>query len=205
MYFSFKVDSIDQISEVFFFKSEDPKLQDNLKAIIFNLPKMVSPIDDGIAGTTEFILKLQIIPETRNIFSIIDIKTKFDKSKKESNENLPAPALNIIQEVPVFLGCAVKSQQEQRLCFQNGVLSHINKNFRYPKFALENGLQGKVYISFILDKEGDITYIRTRGPHPSSELEDRRIFSTFPKVEQGMIDGAPVRVPFSIPITFAFQ
>lgn len=63
---------------------------------------MVSPIDAGIAGTTEFILKLQIIPETKNIFSIINIKTKFDKPVKKSNDNLLSLAFNIIEEVTVF-------------------------------------------------------------------------------------------------------
>ncbi len=208
VYFSFQVDSISQISKVFFFKPEDPQLQSDLKTIIFNLPKMVAPIEDGIAGSTEIFLKLHLIPENKGVFSIIDLKTRFEKpkdEKDETNKDIEKPTLNTIEEVPVFPGCSGDNQQDYRLCFQKGVMTHINKNFRFPEYALKNGIKGKVYISFIIDKAGDITKIRTRGPHPFLELEARRIFTTFPKVKPGMIDGAAVQVPFSVPITFAFQ
>jgi hypothetical protein len=80
---------------------------------------MVSPIDAGIAGTTEFILKLQIIPETKNIFSIINIKTKFDKPVKKSNDNLLSLAFNII-EVPVFEDAPEKVNKNSDYVFKKG-------------------------------------------------------------------------------------
>jgi hypothetical protein len=80
---------------------------------------MVSPIDAGIAGTTEFILKLQTIPETKNIFSIINIKTKFDKPVKKSNDNLLSLAFNIIEEVPVFEDEPEKVNKNSDYVFKN--------------------------------------------------------------------------------------
>ena len=79
---------------------------------------------------------------------------------------------------------------------------HIRKNFRYPEIAQEMGIQGRVYVNFIISKDGSITNIRMRGPDKNLEKEAARIISKLPKMTPGKQRGIPVRVPFSIPITF---
>ena len=92
-----------------------------------------------------------------------------------------------------------------RSCTQRKIQTHIIKNFRYPEFAQKTGIQGRVFVQFIIDKDGSIVGIRTRGPHPILEIEAKRIISILPKFIPGYVDGKAVRVPFSMPITFKLQ
>ena len=111
----------------------------------------------------------------------------------------------IIEDVPLFPGCERVKKSERRKCFQEKIQRHINKNFRYPEIAQEMGVQGRVYVQFVIDKDGSITGIRTRGPDKNLEKEANRIISRLPKMTPGKQRGRPVRVPFSIPINFRLQ
>ncbi len=111
----------------------------------------------------------------------------------------------IIEDVPLFPGCERVAKSERRKCFQEKVQRHINKNFRYPEIAQEMGVQGRVYVQFVIDKDGSITSIRTRGPDKNLEKEAHRIISKLPTMTPGKQRGRAVRVPFSIPITFRLQ
>ena len=101
---------------------------------------------------------------------------------------------------PVFPGCQKK--KNKRKCFQEKMLRHISKNFQYPKIAIKERIQGRVYVQFIIDTDSSVTRIRTRGLHKILEMEAYRIITKLPKITPGKIKGRPVRVPFSIPITF---
>ena len=108
----------------------------------------------------------------------------------------------IIEDVPLFPGCERVKKSQRRKCFQEKMARHISKNFRYPEIAQEMGIQGRVYVQFVIDKDGSITGIRTRGPDKNLEKEANRIIAKLPKMTPGKQRGRPVRVPFSIPITF---
>ena len=109
-----------------------------------------------------------------------------------------------LERTPIYPGCEPYIQQ-LRSCFLRKIQIHINKNFRYPEFAQKTGIQGRVFVQFIIDKDGSIVGIRTRGPHPILEIEAKRIISILPKFIPGYVDGKAVRVPFSIPISFKLQ
>ena len=109
-----------------------------------------------------------------------------------------------VERPPIYPGCEPYTQQ-LRSCTQRKIQTHINKNFRYPEFAQKTGIQGRVFVQFIIDKDGSIVGIRTRGPHPILEIEAKRIISILPKFIPGYVDGKAVRVPFSMPITFNLQ
>ena len=112
----------------------------------------------------------------------------------------------IIEDVPLFPGCERVPKSQRRACFQTNIQKHINKNFRYPEIAQEMGIQGRVFVQFIIDKDGSIMEIRTRGPHPILEIEAKRIISRLPKFIPALdSDGKAVKVPFSVPITFKLQ
>ena len=111
----------------------------------------------------------------------------------------------VIEDVPIFPGCERVKKSERRNCFQEKMNKHIRKNFRYPEIAQEMGIQGRVYVNFIISKDGSITNIRMRGPDKNLEAEAQRIISRLPKMTPGKQRGRPVRVPFSIPITFRLQ
>jgi protein TonB len=82
---------------------------------------------------------------------------------------------------------------------------HISQNFRYPMEAQKRGIQGVVHVIFIISKTGEITDIKIKGPHDLLNNEALRIVKRLPKMEPGKLNGTPVRVPFSFPITFKLQ
>ena len=111
----------------------------------------------------------------------------------------------VIEDVPIFPWCESVAKSERRNCFQDKINQHIRRNFRYPEIAQEMGIQGRVYVNFIIAKDGSITNIRMRGPDKNLENEAQRIISRLPQMTPGKQRGRAVRVPFSIPITFRLQ
>jgi len=123
---------------------------------------------------------------------------------EEVEEDINVP-FAVIEDVPIFPGCEKVKKSERRSCFQEKMNRHIRKNFRYPEIAQEMGIQGRVYVQFIIAKDGNITGVRMRGPDKNLEKEAARIIGKLPRMTPGKQRGRPVRVPFSIPITFRLQ
>lgn len=120
----------------------------------------------------------------------------------EMEEDVDVP-FAVIENVPVFPGC--ENESDKRACFNTMMQKHIGKNFRYPEIAQEMGVQGRVSIMFVIQKDGSIGNIRMRGPDKNLEAEAARIIGKLPKMTPGKQRGRAVRVPFSIPITFKLQ
>jgi len=127
-----------------------------------------------------------------------------DIEVEEEFEDIDVP-FAVIEDVPIFPGCESVAKSQRRDCFQDKINQHVRRNFRYPEIAQEMGIQGRVYVNFIIDKDGSITNIRMRGPDKNLENEAQRIISRLPQMTPGKQRGRPVRVPFSIPITFRLQ
>jgi protein TonB len=106
----------------------------------------------------------------------------------------------LIEEVPVFPGC--EDRQDKRACFQTMMIDHVKKNFSYPESAVQMGLEGRVYVSFTIEKDGSIGDIRMRGPDKILEKEAARIIRKLPKMTPGKQRGKEVRVPFTLPVYF---
>ena len=123
---------------------------------------------------------------------------------EEEFEDIDVP-FAVIEDVPIFPGCESVAKSQRRTCFQDKINQHIRRNFRYPEIAQEMGIQGRVYVNFIIAKDGSITNIRMRGPDKNLENEALRIISRLPQMTPGKQRGRAVRVPFSIPITFRLQ
>ena len=113
--------------------------------------------------------------------------------------------IEIIEDVPIFPGCEKVDKSQRRNCFQEKMRKHIRKNFRYPEITQKLGIQGRVYVSFVISKDGQIININMRGPDKNLEKEAERIISKLPKMIPGKQRGQLVRVPFSIPIVFMLQ
>ena len=112
--------------------------------------------------------------------------------------------ITITVEDPIFPGCEDVNPKERKNCFSQKISEHIKKNFNYPKEAKKNRITGKVIASFIINKEGEIQNITTRGPENGKLLEDeaRRIISLLPKMKPSTQGGEPVNVRYSIPLNF---
>lgn len=91
---------------------------------------------------------------------------------------------------------------ELRICFNSYISKHIIKNFKYPNKALRKGIQGKVDCKFYIDREGNVVLFKLEGPDPLLESEAERILKKLPKFVPGTIKGVPVKMAFTIPITF---
>ena len=110
-----------------------------------------------------------------------------------------------LEKSPIWPGCENVEESYIRKCFQEQIQKHIARNFRYPEEAQLKGIQGRVFVLFVITREGYVDTIRTKGPDPILEAEARRIISLLPRMTPGMVDGKKVRVPFSAPIIFKLQ
>ncbi len=119
----------------------------------------------------------------------------------EEDEDLAPVPFNLIEDAPVFPGCEGLAKSARKACFTKMIHKHVRKNFQYPEIAKGMGIQGRVYVSFMIAENGAITNIQARGDK-NLEKEAKRIIAKLPKMTPGKQRGKAVRVPFSIPITF---
>ena len=122
-----------------------------------------------------------------------------------SQDSTDVKDFQILDKVPVYPGCFPEKEENRRMCFQEKIYRHIARNFRYPELAQKKGIQGRVFVSFIIGTGGYVEQIKTRGPDPMLEAEAKRIISLIPRITPGRIDGKVVEVPFSLPIIFKLQ
>ena len=82
----------------------------------------------------------------------------------------------------------------------------IAANLKYPAFAAENGIQGRVTLSFVVEKDGSIDNIEVmRSPADELSQEAIRVVNSMPKWKPGQQKGKPVRVKYVLPVTFRLQ
>lgn len=82
----------------------------------------------------------------------------------------------------------------------------INKNIKYPTIAQESGIQGTVYVSFVVNKDGKIVDVQVvRGVHQSLDNEAIRVVKAMPPWVPGEQRGKPVRARFTLPIRFTLK
>ena len=122
-----------------------------------------------------------------------------DINLEEEEEEIIVP-FAIIEEVPVFPGC--ENATNKKACFNEMIQKHVQKNFMYPKTAEELGIEGRVFVQFVIGRDGNIGEIKTRGPDPSLEKEAHRIIASLPQMTPGRQRKRAVSVPYSIPINF---
>lgn len=134
------------------------------------------------------------------IAEVLDDIEKNGKVMETRSSDVNRVPFSSIDEVPTFPGC--EESTDKRACFNDRIITHIKKNFNYPEEAIENGIEGKVSIMFLVDKAGKVTNIMTNGPHPILEEEARRIMERLPDMKPGKQNQQFVEVPYSIPITF---
>lgn len=154
---------------------------------------------------------IEVVEDEEEIEETVIESTETDQEEivevevlEEEFEDVDVP-FAIIEDVPIYPGCENVPKSKRRDCFQEQINKHIRRNFRYPEIAQEMGIQGRVFVSFIISKDGTISNIRKRGPDKNLEREAERIIAKLPKMTPGKQRGRAVRVPFSIPITFRLQ
>ena len=83
------------------------------------------------------------------------------------------------------------------------MLKYIRENIKYPEQAMKKGIQGRVTVSFIVEKDGSISDVKpVLSVHPLLNKEAVRVVKSMPKWSPGKHNGKPVRVRFNLPVMF---
>jgi protein TonB len=86
---------------------------------------------------------------------------------------------------------------------ETALLKYLSEHIKYPAFAQENGIQGRVTLSFTVEKDGSIANIEVmRSPADELSKEAVRVASSMPKWKPGKQRGKPVRVKYVLPVVF---
>lgn len=208
-------------------KSEDPRIEVEKLDIVDNMI-----VDEEAILTMPPVQKLPPPPPPApEVIQIVDNKQVIEEKKIETtevDENKPVVVNNasqygdeggtaeeideevpfaVIEDVPVFPGCEGVAKNKRLDCFMEQMAKHIKKNQQYPERAMEDGVQGRVSVLFVIDKDGGISNVQVRGPKGGEllEKEAKRVIEKLPKFKPGMQRGKPVKVKYSQPITFKLQ
>lgn len=86
------------------------------------------------------------------------------------------------------------------------MMKWLTDNVKYPEIAQENNIQGRVYVSFVIERDGSPTNVQVaRGVDPALDREAVRVVSRMPKWKPGKQRGKAVRQKFTIPVLFRLQ
>ena len=89
---------------------------------------------------------------------------------------------------------------------EQAMMDFVAKNVTYPKEAMEKEISGRVFVSFIVEKDGSVNEVNVKkGIGGGCDEEALRVVKAMPKWKPGKQDGKPVRVHFLLPITFKLQ
>lgn len=100
----------------------------------------------------------------------------------------------VVDEMPSFTGG------------QNALMQFLANNVKYPTVAFENGVQGRVLVSFIVERDGSLSNVKVEhSVDPALDKEAVRVVKAMPKWQPGKQKGSAIRVKFTVPIVFRMQ
>ena len=101
---------------------------------------------------------------------------------------------DVVEEMPHFPGGPAALQ------------AFLSSNTKYPVVAQENGVQGRVIVSFVVERDGSITDVKVvRSVDPSLDREATRVVRSMPRWSPGKQNGSAVRVKYTVPVVFRLQ
>jgi protein TonB len=142
--------------------------------------------------------------ETSQDEEIVEVEEVEVADEEEEIADVP---FAVIENVPIFPGCeSKKNNAERKACMSEKVSKLVNRKFN-TELGADLGLSGvnRIFVSFKIDKKGNIVNIRSRAPHPRLEQEAERVIKLLPKMTPGKQRGKPVGVLYSLPITFKVE
>ncbi len=133
-----------------------------------------------------------------------------DDHKGVEDVNRDRVVKDVVEEKPVEKpkeeGPLSVAMVEQKPSFPGGesaMYKWLQDNIIYPAAASEEGVQGKVTVQFIVEKDGSITHVQVvRGKHPALDAEAARVIRKMPRWTPGRNNGQPVRVTYHLPVQF---
>ena len=117
------------------------------------------------------------------------IATEPVKPKEEENK-----VFDVVEQMPSYPGG------------MGALMQYLSSNIKYPVIAEENGIQGRVICTFVVERDGSITDVKiAKSVDPSLDKEAMRVVSSMPKWIPGKQNGSAVRVKYTLPVTFRLQ
>lgn len=127
-------------------------------------------------------------------------KKSLSESKEQLSDNnrkntsLDNKVFDVVEVMPCFPGGDV------------ALMKFLAENIKYPVVAVDNGIQGCVICTFIVERDGSITDIKiVKSVDPSLDKEAVRVLRAMPRWKPGIQKGAPVRVKYTVPVTFRLK
>ena len=144
------------------------------------------------------------------VLNIVEDDAEIEETTIASVED-NAEFVEITDDVPVV----VEEPEEEEQIFQvveddpqfpggiQELMKYLQKNIKYPSICQEQGIQGRVIVQFVVEKDGSIADVQViKAVNPYLDKEAVRVVSTMPKWSPGKQRGKPVRVRFTLPVTF---
>lgn len=154
-----------------------------------NQIKQMDKLDDKVAVGTEN----HEGTKDRNVEAVrndIAVNTPPPAPKEEVTNKV----FDVVEVMPSFPGG------------QGALMSYLSSHVKYPVVAQENGVQGRVTVSFVVERDGSITDVHVvRSVDPSLDREAARVISSMPNWQPGKQNGSAVRVKFNVPVQFKLQ
>lgn len=123
----------------------------------------------------------------------------------KAKEEIPAPEppKHVVEETKIF---TVVEQMPMYPGGDGALMGYLRDNIHYPTVAAENGVQGRVVVGFVVERDGSITDVKIlRGVDPSLDREAMRVVKNMPKWTPGKQNGSAVRVKYQVPVSFRLQ
>ena len=157
-------------------------------------PEVIQIVEDDV----EIEVELEIEETDSDEDEIIEIE--------EEEEEDEIFNFAVVEDKPIFPGCEDVPKSDRYMCFQQGIMKHIRKNFKYPAIPKEMGVSEKIFVQFVIDKGGRITKsVVVRGEDKHLKEEALRLVNSIPKLQAAKQRGKPVPCSFTVPINFKLQ
>jgi protein TonB len=188
-------------------KKEEPKIEKIEVEKVKSSVKFVPPVikKDSEVKPEEELKSQEELNKTNTAIGAFDVKG----NDEAAGEVLKAKEVIAQPEPPKEEETKVFDVVEQMPSFPGGpsaLMQYLSSNIKYPVVAEENGVQGRVVCTFVVERDGSITDVRViRSVDPSLDKEAVRVVKSMPKWIPGKQNGSAVRVKYTVPVTFRLQ
>lgn len=213
---TFVVENDGSVSDVQILRSVDDALDKEAVRVIQAMPKWVPGRQNGEPVFVKFTLpitfKLDTPKSQPHMVKLVDVVVP------DTTPVSTTKVFDVVEQMPQFGSYTYKKfipdpQDPQKGTYVTktesgtaGLLAFLNRNVKYPVKAEENGIQGRVLCSFVVERDGSITEVKViRSVDPSLDKEAVRVIQSMPNWIPGMQKEQPVRVKFTLPVTFRLQ
>jgi len=186
---------------------EEPKVEEVLPEEVLNTVKVteLAIVDDSEVTKEDEVKTQEELTQTETAFGASD----FDKGTDDVTVVREIKNEVVVEEkkpaAPEQIFTAVEEQPQ----FPGGIeelYKFISRNLHYPEMAAQNNIQGRVFVKFVVEKDGSVSQVSVaRGKDPDLDREAVRVVKTLPKFIPGKMNGQNVRVWYTLPINFKLQ